>query len=519
MYYFPNMLSGSLLKGLRSFSGSFTAIVASCIALGSFSLFAASGADSTRHWVGTWASAPYEAGSNTPPSALTNNTYRQIVRVSIGGDTLRVKFSNITCANAVTIKSANIALSTDGTKSAVDATTIKELKFSGNATVTINAKSEVYSDPVAFHLTPSMRLAITTYYGQCQTSSDMTFHYGSRTNSYLLTGDKTTSADFAGSTAVERWYTISTVDVVAPKDAGAVAVLGNSITDGYGLSGGLQNRWTDIFSETLLKNPATAQVGVLNLGIGATNVLSASNGAKSGVDRFKHDILEQSGVRWIIIFYGVNDINGGASASSLTNAFAKFVADGHAKNIKVYGATITPFNGHSYYTAAHEAVRRDVNKWIRTPGNFDSIIDFDKIVRDPADTTKFLAAYKNDGLHPNVAGYKKMGESVDLTLFATPTSANPIKEVKNRSYALGELFANPINGNTMVSFEILNEGFVSLKVYSILGKEIAELAGRKFASGKHTVEFGNQNLPKGMYLFSIKAGEFSDSRKMVLPGN
>jgi lysophospholipase L1-like esterase len=508
----PRALSSIPIKGFRSFPLSFSVLFAACIAFSSINLFATA---AQKQWVGTWASAPYQATTNTPPSALTNNTYRQIVRVSIGGDTVRVKFSNITCATGVKINSANIALSPDGTKSPVNASTITPLTFSGNATASINAKSEVYSDPVAFNLTPNMRLAITTYYGQCQTSSDMTFHYGSRTNSYLLTGDKTTSADFSGATAVERWYTISTVEVWAPLSSAAVAVLGNSITDGYGLSGGLQNRWTDVFSENLLKNATTAQVGVLNLGIGATNVLTSGNGAQSGLDRYKHDILEQSGVRWIIIFYGVNDINGGTAANSLTTAFTKFVTDGHAKNMKVYGATITPFNGHDYYTAAHESVRRDVNKWIRTPGNFDACIDFDKVVRDPSDTSRFLAAYKNDGLHPNAAGYKAMGESIDPNLFKLDDLVINVKVPKGN--AEGTLFSNYVNGTAMITFEIPHETFVSLKVYSILGKEIAELAGRNFSSGRHTVEFNGKNLPQGTYVYSIKAGRFSASRKMVLP--
>ncbi len=389
-------------------------------------------ASSDKHWVGTWACAPYRAESNLPPSpGLSNNTLRQIVRVSIGGDTVRVKFSNITCATPVTIKAANIARSPDGTKSPVDASTITELKFDGNSTVTINSKSEIYSDPAAFKLTPNMRLAITIYYGQCQSSADMTFHYGSRTDSYLLQGDKTSSADFSGAAKVERWYTISAVEVWAPNTASAVAVIGNSITDGYGLSGGLQNRWTDAFSERLLANEATKEVGVLNLGIGATNVTSASNGAQSGVDRYKHDILEQSGVRWVIIFYGVNDINGGKTANDIINGFKKMISDTRQKDtsIKVYGATITPFNGHSYYTADHEKVRSQVNSWIRTPGNFDGCLDFDKAIRNPNDTTKLQAAYSNDWLHPNAAGYKALGESIDLKMFTPP----PVETIEKKS--------------------------------------------------------------------------------------
>ena len=367
-------------------------------------------ADAQR-WVGTWSAAPYEAGTNTPPSPyLANNTLRQVVRVSIGGDTLRVKFSNRTSSTPVTMNSVNIAVSTDRSTSVIDISTMKQLKFDGNESVTMNAYSEVTSDPIAFPLTPGMNLAITIYYGEIKTASDMTFHYGSRTDSYILTGDQTASADFSGATTVERWYNISSIDVLASDESGAVAVLGNSITDGYGIHNG-QDKWTDTFSEKLLADSSTSHVSVLNLGIGATLVTT------SGLSRFQKDILAQPGLRWIIIFYGVNDIAANISANNIIDAFKNMIYQAHAQNIRIYGATITPFEGHSYYSTAHETVRDEVNKWIRTPGNFDKCIDFDKAIRDPADTLKLRADYSNDWLHPNTAGYKLLGESVDLSLF------------------------------------------------------------------------------------------------------
>jgi lysophospholipase L1-like esterase len=306
----------------------------------------------------------------------------------------------------------NIALSPDGTQSAVDAATITPLTFNGNATVTMAAGTTVTSDEVAFPLAPDMCLAITIYYGECQSNADLTHHYGSRTNSYILAGNQTSNASFTGATAVERWYTINTIDVLTSSKAAAVAVIGNSITDGYGLHGGLQNRWTDVFSRRLLANDATANVGVLNMGIGGTNV------ATSGLSRFHQDVLGQSGLGWVVVFYGVNDIGASATAATIIDAYKKMIGDAHAKNIKIYGATITPFGGSNYYTPAHEAVRGEVNKWIRTKGNFDGLIDFDKAVRDPNDTTKLQAIFSNDWLHPNAEGYRMLGESVQLDLFS-----------------------------------------------------------------------------------------------------
>jgi lysophospholipase L1-like esterase len=363
-------------------------------------------------WVGTWACAPYAAANNTPPSPyLENNTFRQIVRCSIGGDTMRVKFSNITCSTPVTMNSVNIAVAITAGGSAIDAATLVPLTFGGSNSVTMPAYTEVTSDPVAFDLAPGANIAITIYYGQCKTASDMTHHYGSRTDSYILVGDHARSASFEGARAIERWYTLSNIDVLAPETAGAVAVLGNSITDAYGVHGGPKNKWTDFLSQQLLDNPPTSQVGVLNLGIGATLLTT------SGVGRFQQDILGQNGLRFIIVFYGVNDINAGVSAATLINACKGLIAQAHAQNIRIYGSTITPFKGHSYYTAAHEAVRKEVNGWIRTPGNFDRCIDFDAVLRDPADPEKMQAAYANDFLHPNAAGYQFLGESVDLNLF------------------------------------------------------------------------------------------------------
>jgi len=376
--------------------------------------------DSARHWVGTWSAAPYlvEAANMPPSPGLTNNTLRQVVRVSIGGDTLRLKLTNVNNAQPVALKAVNVAVSLGGSK--VDPATLVPLRFGGSASATMNAGSSVTSDPFAFKLEPGTRVAITIAYGA--TSSNMTGHVGSRTNSFLVAGDKATAAELTGSVQTPHWYSINTIDVLGPKQATCVGVIGNSITDGYGLTPDLQNRWTDILSQRLLANSSTAQVGVLNMGIGATTVLGT--GQTAGVVRFQRDILEQSGLGYVILFHGVNDIgSSNASASSLIAGLQQMIAAARAKGVKVYGGTILPFNGNSYYTTAHEAVRRDVNAWIRTGGAYDAVIDFDKAMRDPSDTTRLQAALKNDWLHPNTEGYKAMGESVDLELFATIPSS------------------------------------------------------------------------------------------------
>ena len=186
----------------------------------------------------------------------------------------------------------------------------------------------------------------------------------------------------------------------------------------------MQNRWTDILSECLLKDSTTRHIGVLNMGIGGNCVLSGGLGP-TGVSRFDRDILNHQGVRWAIVFEGVNDIGRVSSAASATAtandliaAYTQMIMKAHTKNIRIYGGTILPFNGSSYYNQYSELCRITVNQWIRTEGNYDGFIDFDKVLRNPQDTTRLVSTYQNDGLHPDAPGYKTMGESIDLRLFA-----------------------------------------------------------------------------------------------------
>ncbi len=311
------------------------------------------------------------------------------------------------------------------TSSVIDPATDKALKFGGAESVTIPAGKDVWSDPIAFDLPPLTNLAITIYYGG--TSSDMTGHPGSRITSYILTGDAVASTDMAGAVKTEHWYNIEEVDVMADNSSGAVVTFGDSITDGRGSTTDGNNRWPDDLAVRLHTNAPTAHVSVINTGIGGNAIFGGLGPA--GVKRFDRDVLEQSGVRWVIIFEGVNDIGGarGPRASTLaTNliaAFTQFAAKAHAKNIRIYGATITPFGGNGYYSPEHEAIRQEVNAWIRTNSVFDGVIDFDAAVRDPANPVQFKAEYHpglnaNDWLHLNPAGYHAMADAIDLNLFA-----------------------------------------------------------------------------------------------------
>ncbi|HET8653973.1 MAG TPA: SGNH/GDSL hydrolase family protein [Longimicrobiaceae bacterium] len=380
------------------------------------------GPDSAGAWVSTWRAAQQLTEKrNLPPApGLSGNTLRQVVHVSIGGERLRVRFSNAFGNAPVTIQAAHIAPSAGG--SAIDPSGDRALRFGGSESVTIPAGEAVVSDALDYPLKPLSNVAITLHFGG--TSRNVTGHPGSRTTSYLQAGDAVTATDLAGAATADHWYNIAGIDVVAPR-ATAIAILGNSITDGRGSTTNGNDRWPDNLARRLQANPATRGVAVLNQGIGGNCVVRFCLGPPA-LARFDRDVLRPNGVRWLIVFEGVNDIGGsrGAEASArvareLIAAYRQFIGAAHAHGIAVYGATITPFGGSFYDSPEHEAARRTVNDWIRSSGAFDAVIDLDAAVRDPAHPSALLpAADSGDHLHPNQTGYRMMADAIDLGLFA-----------------------------------------------------------------------------------------------------
>jgi lysophospholipase L1-like esterase len=376
----------------------------------------------TTIWVGTWSTAPQlvEEHNMPPEPGLSHNNLRQVVRVSLGGDSLRVRFSNEFGSGPVTLKAVRIANSLGG--GAILESTAKNMTFNGKHEVTIDPGFALTSDPVSFNLEPRSDLAITIFFGN--TSPDVTGHPGSRTTSWLLAGNRADDADFKDAIPADRWYIISGIDVRAEAPAGSVVILGNSITDGRGSGTNRQNRWTDILAERLLENPATRLTGVLNQGIGGNCVLRACLGP-SAIDRFERDVIGQTGVRWLILLHGINDIGQASEsdasqiAGDLIGAYDWMIDRAHAEGILVYGATLLPFGQSFYYADYRESVRNTVNEWIRNSGRFDGVIDFDMVMRDPGNPLVLLPGlHTGDFLHPNEAGYEVMGKAVDLQLFS-----------------------------------------------------------------------------------------------------
>jgi lysophospholipase L1-like esterase len=384
----------------------------------------------TRRWVGAWSSAQLapDAKNSLAPEDYPNATLRQIVRVSIGGDTLRVKLSNLFGTQPLTIDAARIAVSAAPATARIDPATDRLLTFSASARVTIPAGGETWSDPVKLKVEPLAHLAISLHYPAAP--SVQTGHPGSRATSYVLTGDHTAATDLPGAKTADRWFQIAGVDVKSER-ATAIVAFGDSITDGYGVQPNTNLRWTDGLIERLKGQ----NIAVLNLGIGGNRVLADGLGP-SGVSRFDRDVLSQSGVTHFIILEGVNDLGvlnrdqsqdastNARMAQDLISAYAGMVAKARARGIKAIGATILPYSGSTYYhpPAQAEAARQTVNAWIRAPGNFDAVIDWDAALRDPARPTHLLPAYDNDGLHPNMAGYKAMADAIPLSLFEAPGS-------------------------------------------------------------------------------------------------
>ena len=369
-----------------------------------------------QNWVGTWATAPQTVVRSFMPynNCMTNRSVRQVVKVSIGGDVIRLKLSNIYSMQPVEIRSIYIAHAKDSFS--IDAKSAQYFKFGNSYKTIIPAGKQIVSDALKFKLRNLERVAITINYTSAPEVP--TVHMGSRTTSYIMKGVTNAHSNFEKAFRENHWYNISGIDVYTmSNNMSAIAIMGNSITDGKCSTDNAQNRWPDVMSEMLqLKHKITNQ-GVLNLGIGNNRVTVPGGFGALAKERFDRDILMQSSVKKVIIFEGINDIGAAKSGNSETVArqiiesIQGMVRKAKARKMKVYLGTITPFKGAGYYTHFHEAARLYVNDWIRSQAKkVDGILDFAKLLQDPNDDRRMKREYaSNDWLHPNPAGYKAMG--------------------------------------------------------------------------------------------------------------
>jgi lysophospholipase L1-like esterase len=386
------------------------------------------------HWVATWGASPApqlpdEAQMQAAKLVFDNQTLREIVHTSIASDTVRVRLSNAYGKQTLQIGAAHIALRAKG--AAIVDGSDRPLTFGGRATVSIPPNALVLSDPVKLTVPSGSDLAISLYLPARAVGSGV--HYAAQQTSYIAAGDVSGAASAPESTTVTSWVFLTSVEVLAPEPAATVVAFGDSITDGARSTVDANHRWPDILAGRLAARHG-ARLGVLDAGIGGNRILhDAESNIRFGVNalaRFDRDVLAQAGVKYVIVLEGINDLGHAGSsapasetvsAEDLIVGMKQMIERAHEKGIRIFGATLTPFEGTpfpGYFTPEKEARRKALNEWIRNGKAFDGVIDFDKAVRDPSHPDRMLPAYDGgDHLHPGDAGYKAMGEAIDLALF------------------------------------------------------------------------------------------------------
>ena len=376
-------------------------------------------------WVGTWATSPFDGDPWHTIPTLVDSTLREIVHTSIPGKALRVRFTNEFGTEPLRIDAASVALSAG--ESAIQPESMQALTFGGQASIVIPPGTQAVSDPVQMATPAFTDLAISLFL-PLQQISNVSVHSGANQINYILSGSNAVSApSLTGAPTVPSWYFVKGVDVEpADPHAAAVVAYGDSITDGAYATDNQNHRWPDYLATRLHNNPATADLAVLNEGIGGNCVLIHCVGPNAQA-RFDRDVLAQAGVRYVIVLESINDIgtlhepnrpNYHLAAQDLEQGLAQLVARAHEHGIKVVGATLTPYKGAGYFSEQGEQIREAVNQWILTSGVFDGVVDFDKATRDPANPLVFAPAYDSgDHLHPKDAGYDAMANAIDLSLF------------------------------------------------------------------------------------------------------
>lgn len=394
-------------------------------------LIATPAAAQERHWVASWGSSQMvpDAKQQLPADRLAGATVRQVVRLSIGGDRLRVRVSNVFGTEPLKLHGVHIAQSAGLGTAGIVAGTDRALTFSGRPELFVPAGAELLSDPVTLAVPPRAHLAISMRFAEAPPRQ--TGHPGSRATSFLLAGDHLSAADWPGASGHVGWFQIAGVEVEAPVKAGAIVILGDSITDGYGVPTDTDQRWPDRLAERLQVGETTRHLGVINQGIGGNRILRDGLGPNA-LARFDRDVLGQAGVRNMILLEGVNDLGTltrdalvseaehKAEVARIIAAYAQMVTRARERGIRAIGATILPYGGSEYYhpDRLNEADRQAINAWIRAPGNFDAVIDFDALTRDPARPNHMRADFDSgDGLHPSMAGYRAMADAIDLASF------------------------------------------------------------------------------------------------------
>jgi lysophospholipase L1-like esterase len=376
-------------------------------------------------WVSSWAAAEIAADPKETLPADRDMTLRQLVRVSAGGGAIRLRISNAFGNSPLEIAGVHVARAVSPASSQIEKSTDRVVTFNGAPAVSIPPGADYVSDPVSSSVAPFTTLAVSMHFAGLP--QRQTGHPGSRATSYFAPGNQLSDSKLRDATLVDRWYYLDGIDVQPGQPSAAVAVVGDSIVDGHGVASNTDTRWTDYLAERL-----KGRLAVINLGIGS-NCLAQNCVGPNVPTRFGRDVLSRSGVRYVIILEGVNDLGvltrdapappeaHRALVERMIGALAQVTRRAHERGIKVIGATIMPYGASGYYhpDAANDADRQSVNNWIRTPGHVDAVIDFDALMRDPAHPNRLKKQFDSgDGLHPSPEGYRFMGSIIPLSLFA-----------------------------------------------------------------------------------------------------
>ena len=373
-------------------------------------------------WVATWSASPQPAGA---PLQISGQTIRQIVHTSLGGRRVRVRLSNAYGQSPLIIRSAHLAVSDNGP--AIVAASDRTLTFNGSATIAIPAGALVVSDPVALDVPTSGDLAISLYLPEAVTAT--TEHTVSLQTTYISGPGNFAGATTVGGSTTQSYYFLASVEVGRSHGAGAIVTLGDSVTDGFGSTPDTNRRWPNLLADRLQANPGTARLAVLNAGVSGNRVLHDFVGT-SALARLDRDVLVQTGAKYLIVLQGNADIlipglignpAEDVTVEQIVQGHRQIIDRAHALGLKVYGGTLNPVEGYpfpGYWSAALEAKRQAVNRWIRTSRAYDAVIDFDRVLHDPSQPSRLLAAYDSgDHVHPNDVGSLAMADAVDLALF------------------------------------------------------------------------------------------------------
>ncbi|WP_448657539.1 SGNH/GDSL hydrolase family protein [Sphingomonas sp. CJ99] len=382
-----------------------------------------------KRWVAVWASSNFELNDQQrmPHEGENPVVIRQLIRPTLSGDRLRIRLSNVAGDAPLKVTGVTVATAVSKDGPAVQGTPIR-VTFSGQSGALVPQGAEFLSDPIAIPVTALAHVAVTI--ALADVPARQTGHPGSRTNSYPVPGSDL-NADFTKAEKKVGWFNLASVEV--EREGGrALVILADSITDGYGVQPDTDARWPDTLANRLQADERTRDLAVINQGIGGNRVLRDGLGPNA-LARLERDVLALPGVTHLMLLIGVNDLGTLTRDAPVTPqrhieerdamiaAYTQIVARARARGVRVIGGTIMPYGASAYYhpDARNEADRQAINAWLRTPGNVDAVMDFDALVRDPADPMRMQAAYDSgDGLHPSIAGYKAMGEAVPLTLFA-----------------------------------------------------------------------------------------------------